>query len=79
MVPVWITLAERFLIDHYKPVWNLRLDGFGNHDPGAGRRQGEASWWDTLLPGPTWAAELRVVKTRDQARERVTQFFNENE
>ena len=79
VVPVWITLAERFLIDHYKPVWNLRLDGFGNHDPGAGRRQGEASWWDTLHPGRTWAAELRVVKTQDQARERVTQFLNENE
>ena len=31
--PVWITLAERFAIDHYKPVWNRCLDGFGDHDP----------------------------------------------
>lgn len=77
VVPVWITLAERFLIDYYKPIWNLRLDGFGNHDPGIGRRQGEASWWDTLHPGRTWADELRHVKTRDQARERVTNFFAE--
>lgn len=76
LVPVWITLAERFLIDHYRPVWNLRLDGFGNHDPGAGRRQGEASWWDTLHPGRRWAAQLRHVKTNDQARERITRFFN---
>ena len=28
VVPVWITLTERFLIDYFKPVWNLCLDGF---------------------------------------------------
>lgn len=77
LVPVWITLAERFLIDHYRPVWNLRLDGFGNHDPGAGRRQGEASWWDTLHPGRQWAAQLRHVKTEAQARERIARFFDD--
>ena len=43
------------------PVWNLCLDGFGNHDPGAGRRQGEASWWDTLHPGRRWASQLRLT------------------
>ena len=63
VVPVWITLTERFLIDHYKPVWNLCLDGFGNHDPGAGRRQGEASWWDTLHPGRPWANKQVQVRT----------------
>ena len=25
---VWITLAERFLIDNYEPVWNVCLEGF---------------------------------------------------
>ena len=77
VVPVWITLAERFLVDHYKPVWNLCLDGFGNHDPGAGRRQGEASWWDTLHPGRQWASQLRRVKTETGARDRITQFMTE--
>jgi len=38
VVPVWIELAERFLIEHYRPVWNTVIDGFGNHDPGAGRK-----------------------------------------
>ena len=75
LVPVWITLAERFLIDHYQPVWNLQLDGFGNHDPGRGRRQGEASWWDTLHPGRSWAARLQQVKTATDARERVQRFL----
>ncbi len=32
VVPVWITLAERFLVDHYQPVWNVAVDGFGNVD-----------------------------------------------
>ena len=41
---VWITLAERFLIDRFKPVWNPCLDGFGNHDPGKGRYNGQRSW-----------------------------------
>ena len=76
VVPVWITLAERFLVDHYKPVWNLCLDGFGNHDPGSGRRQGEASWWDTLHPGRKWADQLRRVKTTEDARERITRFLD---
>ena len=52
--PVWIALAERFLIDYYKPVWNLVLDGFGDHDPGRGRRDSQRSWWDTLHPGRSW-------------------------
>ena len=77
VVPVWITLAERFLVDHYKPVWNLCLDGFGNNDPGAGRRQGEASWWDTLHPGRRWAGQLRRVKTESGALDRIAQFMSE--
>ncbi len=36
--PVWIGLTEQVLIAQYQPVWNLIVDGFGNHDPGAGRR-----------------------------------------
>ena len=37
VVPVWITLAERFLIDYYGAVWNVGLDGFGNNPQGAAR------------------------------------------
>ena len=38
VVPVWITLVERFLVEHYRPVWNVAIDGFGTHDPGVGSR-----------------------------------------
>ena len=76
VVPVWITLAERFLIDHYKPVWNLCLDGFGDHDPGKGRRNSQRSWWDTLHPGRSWAIGLGDEKTRQDADENVARFFS---
>ena len=73
--PVWITLAERFLIDHFRPVWNLCLDGFGDHDPGSGRHQGQRSWWDTLHPGRSWSRNLRVVKGREEALQMVAEFL----
>ncbi len=76
--PAWITLAERFAIDHYKLVWNRCLDGFGDHDPGAGRYNGEKSWWDTMRPGRSWAARLRQVKTLNDARSRLNDFFSPN-
>lgn len=75
IVPVWITLAERFLIDNYRPVWNGCLEGFGDHDPGKGRHGGERSWWDTFHPGRPWAEHLREVKTKQASFERISSFF----
>ena len=75
VVPVWITLAERFLIDYYKPVWNLCLDGFGDHDPGGGRRNSQRSWWDTLHPGRSWAVGLGDDKKLEDAKNKVKEFF----
>ena len=76
IVPIWITLAERFLITHYKPVWNTCIDGFGDHDPGSGRYNGERSWWDTLHPGRTWAGKLQSIKTEGVALAKVLAFFD---
>lgn len=59
VVPLWITMAERFLIEHYQPCWNVCIDGFGLHDPGRGRSRGQRSRWDTLHPGRDWAAKLQ--------------------
>lgn len=71
MKPVWITLAERFVIDHYRPIWNVCIDGFGIHDPGSGRLQGEVSWWDAFHPGRPWAARLRQNRTFNDALARL--------
>ena len=56
---VWIGLTEQVLIATYRPTWNSVVDGFGNHDPGAGRRNQKRSLWDTLHPGRRWAEKLR--------------------
>ena len=63
VVPVWITLAERFLIDHYRPVWNTVIDGFGNHPPGAGRKDMRRPRWDVVHPGRPWASKLTAAET----------------
>lgn len=65
VVPVWINLAERFLIDHFKPLWNTVLDGFGNHDPGRGRRNSARPRWDIMHPGRAWATRLRASESRE--------------
>ena len=66
VVPVWISLAERFLIEHYRPIWNTVIDGFGNHDPGMGRRNMKRPRWDILHPGREWAERLRPAETADR-------------
>lgn len=71
VTPLWITMVERFLIDHYQPAWNVCLDGFGLHDPGSGRHEGEISWWDAMHPGRFWATRLRQTRSRDDAEERL--------
>ena len=67
VTPLWITMAERFLIEHYHPIWNVCLEGFGNHDPGKGRLKGEITWWDSLHPGREWATRLQQTKTPEMA------------
>lgn len=59
VAPTWVQLAEIIAIRLHHPVWNSLVDGFGNHDPGKGRRNGMRPRWDTLHPGRTWAAQLR--------------------
>jgi len=62
-VPVWIPLAERFLIEHFRPLWNTLIDGFGNHPPGAGRKGMRRPRWDILHPGRPWAKDLAPADT----------------
>jgi len=56
---IWIPLGESLLIERFQPLWNVVVDGFGNHDPGAGRHSGQCPLWDVVHPGRPWAARLR--------------------
>jgi len=79
VVPVWITLAERFLVEHYKPVWNVIVDGFGNHDPGAGRRAMKRPQWDILHPGRPWAARLGSEESFEEILQKVQDFLGKKD
>lgn len=52
---IWIPLGETLLIERFSPLWNVILDGFGNHNPGSGRYRQEKSAWDVVHPGRAWA------------------------
>jgi hypothetical protein len=73
---IWIPLAENMLIERFKPVWNLIVDGFGNHDPGRGRSRQDRSPWDVLHPGRPWAERLQTpLFTRDDVTGRLSDSF----
>ncbi len=55
---IWIPLGEALLIEMFAPLWNLVVDGFGNHDPGSGRHNQAPSAWDILHPGRPWVRKL---------------------
>ncbi len=63
---IWIPLGESLLITMFSPLWNKLLDGFGNHDPGAGRYNQQRSPWDVVHPGRVWATRLKP-NARSQA------------
>jgi hypothetical protein len=63
---VFIPLAESLLISHFKPLWNVIVEGFGNHNPGKGRTKGKKPSWDVVHPGRPWARRLKPAQTPDE-------------
>jgi hypothetical protein len=55
---IWIPLGENILIETFKPLWNVAVDGFGINDPGKGRTAQKRSSWDALHPGREYAERL---------------------
>lgn len=55
---IWIPLGENMMIEEFKPIWNLVIDGFGNKTPGKRRERQYRSAWDVLHPGRKFAERL---------------------
>jgi hypothetical protein len=73
---IWIPLAESLLIEMLSPLWNKKIDGFGNHDPGSGRHNQQRSAWDMIHPGRPWAEKLKLLKTdNDALREQTLAYI----
>lgn len=73
---IWIPLAESLLIEMFSPLWNKKVDGFGNHDPGKGRYNQQRSAWDELHPGRPWAAKLQPLASDvDRVREEAAEYL----
>jgi hypothetical protein len=73
---IWIPLGEALLISMFSPLWNKLLDGFGNHDPGAGRYNQQRSTWDEIHPGRPWAAKLRPhSRSKDEIIKSIAEFL----
>lgn len=74
---IWIPLGETLLISMFNPLWNRLIDGFGNHDPGAGRYQGLRPLWDVLHPGRTWADKCKArTETREEIGRHIIDYFS---
>lgn len=73
---IWIPLGESLLIAKFTPVWNVLVDGFGNHNPGSGRHKGLCPKWDVLHPGRAWAPLLQSRKeTPEQISGEIEDYF----
>lgn len=75
---IWIPLGESLIIGNYRPVWNVVVDGFGNHDPGGGRRAGRSSEWDALHPGRPWNLKMQPGNDASAIAARVASHFREH-
>jgi|SRR5579862_5451988 len=74
---IWIPLGEALLIERFKPVWNVLIEGFGIHTPGKGRNKQGRSKWDTLHQGRSLARGLPPNPlSENQIRKLMADFFS---
>jgi hypothetical protein len=59
---VWIGLGEAMLIESFRPLWNVVVEGFGNNHVGDKRFTGSRPAWDELHPGRKWAKKCQPCK-----------------
>ena len=76
VIPNFEISSEQILIHALRPVWNLRLRGFGLHNPGLGRKDSKISDWDTLHPGRPFEGVAQDINRGDELRKRVMDYID---
>lgn len=72
-----IGTIEAALIKLNQPLWNVTVDGFGNHDPGKGRYEQAKSDWDVIHLGRSWAERCNgVPKSASNIVAAIERHFN---
>jgi hypothetical protein len=73
---IWIPLGENMLIESFRPIWNVVIDGFGNKTPGARRATQYRSPWDVIHPGRSFSEMLasNPIPAEEFLR-RIADFF----
>jgi hypothetical protein len=72
-----IGTIEAALIKLNQPLWNVAIDGFGNHDPGRGRYEQAKSDWDLIHPGRPWAERCNdTPKGKSVIAANIERHFN---
>lgn len=73
---IWIPLGENMIIEQFRPIWNVVIDGFGNKDPGNRRATQYRSSWDAIHPGRLFARKLADgVVTPERVRDKLERYF----
>jgi len=72
-----ISAVEAALIKLKLPLWNVVIDGFGNHTPGKGRFEQAKSDWDVIHPGRDWANKCNGQHNEASAiLDRIKYYFS---
>ncbi len=57
---IWVPLGEARLVDWFRPIWNVTVEGFGSKVEGGGRTTTARSVWDILHPGRKESLGIQV-------------------
>ena len=63
---IWVALGEARLVDWFKPVWNVLIEGFGSKVEGGGRATTARSVWDILHPGRKEILRIQVFPDAEE-------------
>ncbi|HEX7675626.1 MAG TPA: Eco29kI family restriction endonuclease [Bdellovibrio sp.] len=76
VVPEFTSAAEALLINHYNPIWNVIVPGFGIHSPGKGRLKQARSHWDMIHPGRPFAKGLPKGQSEEAVLKAIELYFS---